>query len=91
MNTSQEMPIQHILNSATPGDALAKAVSRHEDWLPSFLVDADTVPAGPLAYHSGSVLKHITRCMDAVAGDPLTVWMALAHDAGKLTTPSSLW
>ena len=29
--------------------------------------------------------------MDAVAGDGLAVWMALAHDAGKLTPPRVLW
>lgn len=57
----------------------------------SFLADAPDIPAGPRPFHSGSVLDHLVRCMNAVAGDPLAVWMALAHDAGKLTTPAVLW
>lgn len=28
--------------------------------------------------------------MDAMSGDPLGVWMAMTHDAGKLTTPRSM-
>ena len=48
------------------------------------------IPAGPAAYHSGSVLGHVARVMDAVAGDPLAVWMAFVHDAGKLETPPEI-
>ncbi len=75
-----------LLRSARPGDAL-------REWkgpLPVFLDTADAVSAGPAPWHSGSVLNHLARCMNETAGDPLAVWMALAHDAGKLTTPACL-
>lgn len=55
-----------------------------------FLKDAASLPAGPPPYHSETLLEHMAHCMNAVAGDPLAVWMALAHDAGKLTTPKLL-
>lgn len=51
------------------------------------LHNADTIPAGPPQYHRGTVLEHIARVMDSVAGDPLAVWMALCHDLGKVSTP----
>ncbi len=51
------------------------------------LENADAVPAGPPRRHSGTVLAHICRVMDAVAGDSLAVWMALCHDLGKMLTP----
>lgn len=54
------------------------------------LEDATAVPAGPAAYHSGSVLEHIMEIMDAAAGDPLCVWMALCHDLGKILTDSEV-
>lgn len=49
------------------------------------------MPAGPFPYHTDSVLVHTAKCMDAMSGDPLGVWMAMTHDSGKLTTPHSLW
>ncbi len=57
--------------------------------LPS-LAAMPAVPAGPAASHSGSVLEHAGRVMDAVAGDSLAVWMAFVHDAGKLETPPEI-
>ena len=54
------------------------------------LEDAMNVPAGPLAYHSGSVMAHLMEVMDAVEGDPLCVWMALCHDLGKVGTDPAL-
>lgn len=48
------------------------------------------IPAGPLAYHSGSVMAHLMEVMDAVAGDPLCVWMAFCHDLGKVGTDPAL-
>ena len=83
--------LRRLLNAAHPGAELTAAVLQGEGGLPCFLANADAIPAGPPAFHSGSVLAHLARCMDAVAGDPMAVWMALAHDAGKLTTPSALW
>lgn len=91
MNDPCQSPIWPLLRSAAPGTALASAIERQEPWLPCFLTLADSIPAGPVPYHTGSVLAHTARCMDAVAGEPLAVWMALVHDAGKLTTPRALW
>lgn len=82
-----EMDFKGILSSLRPGDALA-----HWDGpYPSFFEYARDVPAGPLPWHSGSVFEHMVGCMDAVSGDPLAVWLAFVHDAGKLTTPKNLW
>ncbi len=53
------------------------------------LAQAGDIPAGPAPYHSGSVLEHLMDVMDASAGDPLRVWMALCHDLGKLFTDSA--
>lgn len=58
-------------------------------WLAE-LKGADDKPAGPPHCHSGTVLEHLCQVMDAVAGDPLAVWMALCHDLGKLMTPEEL-
>lgn len=91
MTVISDAPIWHILNAEAPGEALKSTVLRREAWLPSFLVTADAIPAGPRDFHSGSVLEHLARCMDAVGGDALAVWMALTHDAGKLTTPAAMW
>lgn len=51
------------------------------------LLEAARIPAGPLPWHSGSVLAHLAAIMNAVQGDPLAVWMALCHDLGKLLSP----
>lgn len=58
--------------------------------MPSFFEAAGVIPAGPRPWHSGSLLDHLVRCMNETAGDALAVWMAMAHDAGKLTTPRVL-
>lgn len=81
--------VENILNAPRPGDALADAIRRGAT-LPVFLDDADKISAGPKPFHSGSLLAHMGRCMNACAGDPLAVWLALCHDAGKLTTPASM-
>lgn len=80
-----------LLCAARPGELLRRLLPAGQGPRLSFLADAPGIPAGPLPYHSGSVLDHLARCMDAVAGSPPSVWMALAHDAGKLTTPAALW
>lgn len=80
-----------LLNERAPGTALRNALKQDAGPWPCFLQEAERVPAGPLPYHSGSLLDHLVRCMNTVAGDALAVWMALVHDAGKLTTPKSLW
>lgn len=66
-------------------------------WLAEFS-GADSIPAGPPAFHDASVLEHTARVMDAVAFKPgagaeekaLSVWMALCHDLGKTSTPGEL-
>lgn len=54
------------------------------------LETAMDIPAGPIAYHSGSVMEHLMDVMDTVAGDPLCVWMSLCHDLGKIGTDPTL-
>lgn len=49
------------------------------------------IPSGPPKYHKKDVLGHICQVMDHAAGDPLLVWMALAHDLGKAHTPPEKW
>lgn len=80
------MTFADLLASSRPGDGL-------KDWnkpVPVFLNIAKDISAGPKPYHSGSVLDHLCRCMNEVAGNPLAVWMALAHDSGKLLTPAHM-
>lgn len=55
------------------------------------LANADAIPAGPPGYHDKSVLGHIRRVMDKLAGDEPAVWMGLCHDLGKTLTPESEW
>ena len=52
---------------------------------------AASIPAGPKPYHQESLLEHTAQVMDACAGDPLAVWMALTHDMGKTATPEEFW
>lgn len=82
-NEAREM-LFSLLKADRPGELLAGFSD-----LP-FLSLAARISAGPPPYHSGSVLKHTARCMNEVAGDPLAVWMAMTHDAGKLTTPAAM-
>ena len=50
------------------------------------LAESAAIPAGPTPYHAESLLEHTMAVMDAVAGDPLRVWMAFCHDLGKALT-----
>lgn len=52
---------------------------------------AAEIPAGPRAYHSGSVLAHTSRVLDAVAGAEIPAWMGWCHDLGKTQTPPAQW
>jgi tRNA nucleotidyltransferase (CCA-adding enzyme) len=52
------------------------------------LAEASAIPAGPPKYHDASVLEHTAQVMDALAGDPMAVWMGLCHDLGKALTPA---
>ncbi|MBG0776486.1 MAG: HD domain-containing protein [Desulfovibrionaceae bacterium] len=54
------------------------------------LAEAAEIPAGPPQYHARSVLGHIAEVMDRLAGDPLRVYMGLAHDLGKTLTPRDM-
>lgn len=77
-----------VLEDTRPGDALIAWLNQNP--MPSFMQYSGLVPAGPLPWHDGSVIEHMAFCMDAVAGDPLAVWLAMAHDCGKLTTPAAM-
>lgn len=78
--------------SAHPGEflRLLDSAACLSPWFTE-LEGASDIPAGPPQYHDSSVLEHTARIMDRVAampeGDGLTVWMALCHDLGKVTTP----
>jgi tRNA nucleotidyltransferase (CCA-adding enzyme) len=50
---------------------------------------AAAIPAGPSAYHAGSVLEHTMAVMDRLAGAPLSVWMGWCHDIGKTATDTA--
>jgi len=50
----------------------------------------DVIPAGPAPFHRDSVLEHTCRVMDALAGNQVAVWMGLAHDLGKTTSPPEM-
>jgi tRNA nucleotidyltransferase (CCA-adding enzyme) len=53
------------------------------------LSSASAIPAGPPKHHDSSVLEHTAQVMDALAGDPMAVWMGLCHDLGKASTPAA--
>ena len=80
------MNIVDILHSSQPGNALKK---QPKLW-PLYLDLGAKISAGPAPFHHGTVLDHLCRCMNDCAGDPLAVWMALTHDAGKCTTPLAM-
>lgn len=78
---------------AAPRPSRWLAVLAEGDCLVPWFADleqAANIPAGPVQYHSGSVLAHLMDVMDAVAGDSLRVWMALCHDLGKLSSPTEM-
>lgn len=79
------------LSLPCPGRFL-EVLAQLDLWRPWFaeLTDIARIPAGPLRWHSGSVLQHTVRVMNAVAGDTLAVWMAFCHDLGKLLTPTQI-
>lgn len=78
-----------ILGGKAPGEKLKRLLAEGKK-TPTLLKDAAGISAGPVPFHSGSLLDHMARCMNETAGDPLAVWMALCHDAGKLTTPRDM-
>lgn len=85
-----EKAFWELLHKEKPGDALAANLQNGNDFNLPFLKLAPQISAGPYPWHSGSVLDHIARCMNDCFGDPMAVWMALAHDCGKLTTPCAM-
>ena len=56
----------------------------------SELAIARNIPAGPAAYHSGTVFTHTLRVLTACSGDTLAAWMAICHDLGKITTEAHI-
>ena len=88
--TTNPNPWLALFADSQPGDRLTELLSHNPVGLPALLGNADSISAGPKPFHSGSVLKHMARCMNECAGDLLAVWLAMAHDAGKLNTPQAL-
>jgi tRNA nucleotidyltransferase (CCA-adding enzyme) len=79
------------LSAPKPGNFLRLLIEGDclEPWLTEFSGGTD-IPAGPPKYHDKSVLGHTAEIMDKVAGNPLTCWMAMCHDIGKILTPDSI-
>lgn len=86
--------IQTILDAQKPGQVLRDMFRDKEIPPLTFLADADDISAGPVPWHTGTVLGHVSRVMDEVAavtgGDKIAIWMAFAHDSGKTTTPRAM-
>ena len=51
---------------------------------------AQNIPAGPSTWHESDVFHHTLEVLAKVHGDPLTCWMALCHDLGKIKTPKEI-
>ena len=84
--------LRKALESPRPGNflrLLAKADCLLP-WFPEFETGR-SVPAGPLPYHDSDMLTHTCRVMDDLAGNPVAVWMGMAHDLGKTLTPPERW
>ena len=73
---------------------LLAATGNLAPWLAE-LDGSDIIPAGPAPYHTGSLLRHTGRVLDALAvtrpGDDLAGWMGLVHDLGKTATEPQRW
>ena len=98
--------VQKACLAQRPGNFLALLASTNSfsSWFAE-LTEADTIPAGPAAYHSRTVLGHTIRVMDETATlareqgfiapndktRALAVWIALCHDLGKTLTPCEEW
>jgi tRNA nucleotidyltransferase (CCA-adding enzyme) len=83
--------VQKAMAGERPGEFL-RVLDRGgclSPWLAE-LDGASRIPAGPPKYHDASVLEHTARVMDRLAGDPLSAWMALCHDLGKVSTPTDM-
>ncbi|SME93028.1 HD domain-containing protein [Desulfovibrio gilichinskyi] len=79
------------LKSDKPGNFLKtlQETNCFEPWFTEFKT-ADKIVAGPPEFHDKSVLGHTAELMDKTSGNPLTCWMAMCHDLGKILTPSDL-
>jgi len=77
--------------ASSPGNFLRTLLAGNamSPWLSEF-EGAEAIPAGPPEFHDASVLEHTARIMDACAGEPQRVWMALCHDLGKTSTPAEI-
>ncbi|OIQ48924.1 Multifunctional CCA protein [Pseudodesulfovibrio hydrargyri] len=84
--------LRKVLESPKPGNFLRLLAESGclLPWFPEFETGR-SVPAGPAPYHHSDMLTHTCRVMDDLAGDPVAVWMGLAHDLGKTLTPRERW
>jgi len=83
--------VQKAMNAPCPGEFL-RVLGQTGCLLPwlAELDGASDIAAGPPQYHDASVLEHTARVMDRLAGDPMSVWMGLCHDLGKVLTPAEI-
>ncbi|WP_419779701.1 polynucleotide adenylyltransferase [Maridesulfovibrio sp.] len=83
--------LRKALSGPKPGNFLRLLIETDclEPWFSEFS-GADEIPAGPMQYHDKSIAGHTAEIMDKVAGDPLTCWMAMCHDLGKVLTKTEI-
>ena len=76
--------VQAAMAAPVPGNFL-RLLADTEALMPWFKEwhAADGIPAGPPAFHEGSLLDHTLAVMNRLAGNALAVWMGLCHDLGK--------
>ncbi len=89
--------LEEIFKSRNSSALISEFINKNLLLLPKYMQEIDSICAGPLPYHTGSVLNHIKECMERISLVNLTdeeyelaMWMAFSHDFGKLTTPKDL-
>jgi tRNA nucleotidyltransferase (CCA-adding enzyme) len=77
------------LKSDKPGNFLRilQKTNCLDPWFTEFKT-ADKIVAGPPEFHNKSVLGHTVELMDKTSGNPVTCFMAMCHDLGKILTKS---
>ncbi|WP_291327702.1 polynucleotide adenylyltransferase [Desulfovibrio sp. UCD-KL4C] len=77
------------LKSDKPGNFLRilQKTNCFEPWFTEFKT-ADKIVAGSPEFHNKSVLSHTIKLMDKTSGNPITCFMAMCHDLGKILTKS---
>ncbi|MFP4391415.1 MAG: tRNA nucleotidyltransferase [Desulfohalobiaceae bacterium] len=83
--------LQLTCSTPRPGNflRLLADTANLQPWLPE-LDNAQNIPAGP-DLNKLSLLQHVAGLMDAAAGKPQLVWLAMCFDLGKIKTDPAYW